>query len=388
MVANVLAFSLGVGMFKVTLALVLWFGFLSFARLQGAAKETTSGELMLIGILALFLFSYWYFYIPYYPSKFGIETHYFKIVLIVSVATVLLPLLAGRSDKGLLELIWYLCLGAFAYAALTVSLTLILKDPPYYGQIVDIRALARGNISYGNTPGIANLLTLMPTVFLAGFLLPNHLKPRWFWSLGPIGLFLSIGFAVAIQQRSFFTIGIFLQPLVVCLLMIVCGRIKAGIIVLMFLSIYPLLLLADSLIGTGFFYRKVDGSMLLDARLLMLESWGRHFLVDPQIRQAVPAQWNYLQHFHNFFSDIHRVSGLWALVAALALVVFGFVRVFWLIVKSPPIGSFLLAVAIPAFLIMMTSVVPEGEKQPMLVFLLVAAVCERYLCNIRKKLLL
>lgn len=374
-----LAFALGLGMFKLTLPLALLNIWLFRARCKDVLRHLSLGNGVLIAHLGVFLLVYRIEYIPYQPQLFSIEAYYFKILLVVCACAVVLP--AFMSDKtDALKLVWYFCFGAFVFAAATVIVTVILKLPPYYGQIVDLRFLARGVIAFGNTPGIANLLTFMPIAFLASLLLPAIQNSRWFLGVSLVATVLSVACALVLQQRSFFVIGLMIEPILAGVLMLSIGRVRAGLVVFSIMLVYPLLLWIDSHLGTGFLYRRIDTGIFLDARIQMFSHWLHLILADPFTRQLVgPAPWDILPHFHNFFADIHRVSGLWALCATVTLTLYIFVRLIWLTIQDRLAGAYLLAIAIPAFLIMVSSVVPEGEKQPFIALLLVAGICERLL---------
>jgi len=105
--------------------------------------------------------------------------------------------------------------------------------------------------------------------------------------------------------------------------------------------------------------------------------WFERVIANPFQRVEVgPAPWDSLQWFHNFFADIHRLSGFWALLAAVILVSYIFIRLLFVIRVDRRLGLFLMAIAIPCFLIMNTSVVPEGERQPFLLLLAIGAISE------------
>jgi apolipoprotein N-acyltransferase len=119
----------------------------------------------------------------------------------------------------------------------------------------------------------------------------------------------------------------------------------------------------------------------------MFQFWLDHLIVNPFQRVEVgPAPWDSLQWFHNFFADIHRLSGFWGLLSAVILVSYIFVRLLYLIKLDRRIGLFLMAVTIPCFFIMNTSVVPEGERQPFLLLLAIGAITEVILGKSRQTL--
>ena len=119
----------------------------------------------------------------------------------------------------------------------------------------------------------------------------------------------------------------------------------------------------------------------------MLSYWFLHLIKDPFTRIEVgPSQWQDLQWFHNFFSDVHRFSGFWSLATALLLFGFIFYRLILLIRTNQTMGLFFTAIAIPIFLIMNTSVVPEGERQPFFLLIFIGVICEKLLAFHKKNL--
>lgn len=57
-----------------------------------------------------------------------------------------------------------------------------------------------------------------------------------------------------------------------------------------------------------------------------------------------------------------------------------------LIRVNQSMGLFLIAIAIPIFLIMNTSVVPEGERQPFFLLIFIGVICEKLLATHKKNL--
>jgi hypothetical protein len=101
--------------------------------------------------------------------------------------------------------------------------------------------------------------------------------------------------------------------------------------------------------------------------------------------QVGPAPWTDMQWFHNFFADVHRLSGFWALLTAIILMTYIFYRIICVIRIEQRVGLFLMAIAIPCFLIMNTSVVPEGERQPFLLMLAIGAISEVLISRAKAK---
>lgn len=150
---------------------------------------------------------------------------------------------------------------------------------------------------------------------------------------------------------------------------------------------FPLLFLIGN--NFGFMNRKIDVGIFFDNRIQMLNSWLEQLVANPFLVPNVgPPSWEAWQHFHNFFADVHRISGVFALVMAVTLIMYIFIRLIYLTYRSKSIGLYLLGIAAPIFLIMVSSVVPEGEKQPFLVFLMIGMICDAHLsCNSKRNVL-
>lgn len=379
-----LTFSMGLGMFKVSLLLLI----AALVAVRGQYRKIFGriklGGWVLIFFSLLFLCTYSIEYVPYRPEKFSIETYYFQMLFVLSFCALALPF-CFQDEKNYPGLIWCLCLGAFSWAIVTILASLLFSSPPYYSRILDLRALARGVIQYGNTPGIASLLTFLPIVFFA-----NLIGPRlWSWSrYWHVSLLIAIATLMAgllIQQRSFFVIALIIQPALVCVLALIQKKLKLGLILLATLISYPLLLVAN--IHFGFLSRKLDGGIFFDARIQMFKSWLEQIASNPFLTTIVgPSPWDTLPHFHNFFADVHRISGFWALCFAIILIGYIFIRLMYLTYFNRQIGCYLLSMAFPILLIMLSSVVPEGEKQPFLALLLIGAIAERCISGMPKPL--
>lgn len=336
-------------------------------------------------VLGAFLWFYWWDYLPYKPQMYPFETHYFKMILAWSLMAFLLPL-SSRSARSLIYLVWFTALGAFAYAFATVVATVLLLPPPHYSQVVEIRNLFRGVLTIGNSPGISNLLCLIPITFSAGMLLDKDNRPMGLAWIGVLFSIAALWGAIELQQRTFFLVVLAVQPVIIGLLLMVLKRYREGSLVFLICLAYPLLLLLESFSGLQLLPRKLDANLLADARIEMLQFWVMHVWADPWVRVAVgPAPWDSVYWFHNFFADVHRLSGLKAVLAACAFFGLLFIRTSCLLWRRPAWGAFLLAVALPIFMIMNTSVVPEGERQPFLLLIMLYTICECLLWQARHK---
>ena len=334
------------------------------------------GFLLLLALLGVFFACYRGFYTPYHPQLLILPWAFFEVLASLSLLA-LLWITLFKQDTDLICFIWLFCLGALLFCLATVGFTMLLKPPPLYAAVIDIRYLPFGVKKWINTPGISNLLSLFPMVFLAGILLKPWQRPKRFWTLGLVGFALSLVAAIVIGQRSYFVVSLVIGPVIVAISLLLLRSWKVFLVICALLLSYPLLRWLDQVMGAMLFYRPLNQSLLTDARFQMFRYWLERVTVNPWQRIEVgPAPWNDLQWFHNFFADIHRLSGFWALLAAIALMVFIFFRLLCVIRRDGRLGLFLMAIAIPCFLIMNTSVVPEAERQPFLLMLAIGAISE------------
>lgn len=379
---SLIPISLGFGVYPLLIpALILallgffWIGSQSFViNFQKTVVEP--GYLVFLSLLGLFFACYRGFYLPYHPEILVMPWSYFQVLFGLCIVTVLWIVILDK-DTDLIGFIWSFCLGSLLFCITTVSFTMWLQKPPFYGSVIDIRYLFFGIQKYINTPGIANLLCLFPMAFLAGLLLKTEQRPRWFWMLGSLGFALSLIAAIALKQRSYFVVVFFITPVVVAFFFSLLRSWRAFIIIFSLLISYRVLVWLDLAMGMNFLSRPLDQSLFSDARFHMFKYWLGHFTLDPFNRAEVgPTPYDNLLWFHNFFADIHRLSGFWALLIAVILVTYIFIRLLFVIRIDRRVGLFLMAIAIPCFLIMNTSVVPEGERQPFLLLLAIGAISE------------
>lgn len=378
-----LAFVMGTGFLKLEVGLLVlaWAVFWKPYVKQGVVQLKNPWLWIGFALLGVFLWCYWFNYVPYKPQVYSLEAHYFKIVFAWTLLACLLPLLAN-STRALVSVLWFVALGAFVFAIVTIGASMWLLPPPWYGSLVDLRGLVRGTLTVINSPGISNLLCFAPLVYGAALLLDRNDRPRGLGWLGPIVYVCAVLAAVQIQQRSPFVVLLILEPLMIGGMMILLGRYRTGLALLGTLMVYPLALYWDKIAGLGLLKRKADAGLLTDARFQMVDYWITQLLKTPWARIEVgPPPYDGLLWFHNFFADVHRLSGLLALVSVAVFFLFVFARLGALMRVQRQWGAFLLVVALPTFLIINTSVVPEGEKQPFLMLVLVYSVCECLISN-------
>ncbi len=341
---------------------------------------------MLLSLTGVFLLCYWGLHTPYHPNILKMSWAYYPALTTLCAITILSITFLSK-DSELITFIWLFCIGSLIFCLLTVGITLLIENRglKLYGNVTDIRHLLTGNKKSINTPGIANLLCLFPATFLAGLILKPSQRPRGFWLTGIAGSLSSLAAALVIGQRSYFAITLIISPLSVAFFLLILRQWRPCFSIILVLVTYPTLLKLDALLGIAYLNRRpVDLNIVKDARFEMFQFWADHLIANPLQRIEVgPPPWDSLQWFHNFFADIHRLSGFWALLTAVILVAYIFYRVLCVISKERRIGLFLMAVAIPNFLIMNTSVVPEGERQPFLLLLAIGAISEVILANIK-----
>ena len=345
------------------------------------------GYLILLLSTELFLIAYLGLHIPYHPNILRMPWAYFPMLLVLCTTT-LVWIACLEKELDLIGVIFYICLGALVYCLATIGTSMMIEHRMlgFYGGVSDIRYLPFGIKKSLNTPGIANLLSLFPAAFLAGILLKSNQRPKGFWILGATGLTLSLVGAVAIGQRSYFVLVFAIMPLIVGFFLLLLGRWRSSIVVFFCMASYPILLSVDQLLGAGFLGRVINHDLLSDARFVMFRFWIDRLIENPFVRPEVgPAPWDTLQWFHNFFADVHRLSGFWALLAAVILVSYIFFRVLCVIKREKRLGLFLMSIAICCFLIMNTSVVPEGERQPFLLLLAIGVISEVTLARLAKE---
>ena len=344
------------------------------------------GYLAFLLCLGLFLAAYRWLYIPYHPEILKMPWAYFRVLFALSIFSVLWVGFFAKTTEHIV-FIWCFCLGALLLGLGTVGTALALQSPPYYGNVIDIRYLPFGMVKFINTPGMSNLLCLFPVAFLAGIILEPSQRPRWFWVIGILGFALSVGAALVLGQRSYFILALIIEPMIVALFLLLLKSWRLFITICSLLITYPILKWADQAAGTAFLYRPLDQNIFHDARFQMLQFWLEHFFANPfQKLEVGPAQWADLQWFHNFFADVHRLSGFWAVLAAAILMAFIFYRIICVVKLDRRFGLFLMAIYTSCFLIMNTSVVPEGERQPFLLLLAIGAIAEVTISREKRRL--
>lgn len=129
--------------------------------------------------------------------------------------------------------------------------------------------------------------------------------------------------------------------------------------------------------------RPITFEILFDERFTWyLKAFVQQIFSAPLEHSSVPAQFGH-PWFHNFFADVHRSSGFYALLVSFLLAGWVFVRAFQLqLLERKQISNSVILLIV--FLIMNTSVTPEGEYQPFLLFLLLGGLVEARLRELRR----
>ena len=126
--------------------------------------------------------------------------------------------------------------------------------------------------------------------------------------------------------------------------------------------------------------RPINFEILRDARFTMyLSSFIEQVVRDPfqhaHVDRVLVAEGKLYIWFHNFFADAHRLSGFWCLLSATGMILYIGVRIVMAAIVSDE-GKVLLMLFIVTSLILCTSVVPEGEFQPILLVLILGGCAE------------
>lgn len=384
-----LPLTLGLGIYPLLLPIIVTtIPFFLLLKNRALSKKllalmTMRSSALLAALVWIFFLTYWSFYIPYHPHALIMPWGYFPVLLALTMLTWAL-IECIQTKKMFINFVWYFCLGSLIFCLITIGATSFISDPPVFVKLIDIRYLIFGLKKYINTPGVSNLLSLLPVAFLASFILEEKQRPKWFWFLGAVGFAISLAGAIAIGQRSYFVITFVIEPAIVGAFLLLLKAWRLSLAMLFTLCGLPVLWLLDQLLGTAFLHKFKTNDITQDGRFQMFKFWLEKLIENPFYRTEVgPAAQSDLLWFHNFFADIHRLSGFWALLAAAALVVYIFSRVFCIIKVDRRFGLYLMAIAIPCFLIMNTSVVPEAERQPFLLLLAIGIIADITLTQIR-----
>ena len=247
-----------------------------------------------------------------------------------------------------------------------------------YGHIYN--ALDRVDI---NSAGMMSLLIVLPCFLSALFIIHNDRKNLIKISVFFTFLLASI-LAYCFESRSVFIILYLLIPIQLICLGIAYSRWKIPkftIFRCMGLSLVIVIVIA----ALEHLKRPIGTNIVHDGRIKMLSSFIHQLLINPFNHALVPKEIQFettTHYFHNFFADAHRLSGFWGFLSAVILVAFIGYRTLTAAQVSD-FGKVMLLLFIPTFLILNTSVVPEGEFQPILLILLIGGCSESILRSLK-----
>jgi hypothetical protein len=323
---------------------------------------------------ALFAGFIYVFFLEHNPNPSPPE-YWWLNFLKMSVFSVLLGLICTTWESAV-WILGALLLGSFSVAASFSVATCFIPGHDFGGEVYNWM------VGQGvNRAGVLNLLIYFP-FYLAACLLYLFPKKTWIYVLLAISLFLSMGSCILHEARTpIILIGI-LGPIV--LLFIACFGEKSYVLNkivtigwwrlgLFFIGGLGGLYIINTI---AFPERPIGFAMLADARFTLFhKAFIQQLIHDPFHYAVVPEICAY-PWFHNFFADVHRSSGLWAFLLSLTLSAWIVTRTIQLALINK-IGQVLLSVLVPIFLVMNTSVVPEGEMQPFLIFIMLGTIAER-----------
>jgi hypothetical protein len=232
-----------------------------------------------------------------------------------------------------------------------------------------------------NRAGALNLLIPLPVFLIAWAALAKRRK-HLLLGVGVGATLAGVALCLVHESRSPILVLLVLSPIIAMLLYTWdCGlTLKTPQRQIGWQKIILVVLVIVVILGVGnatiFSERPMDFSLIKDARFTQFHrAFFQQLIVNPFQPAVVPEPIQY-PWFHNFFADVHRSSGLYAFIASILLAT-------WIIVRTlqwshqDVTGKIMLATILPVFLIMNTSVVPEGEMQFFLLFVFLGALSER-----------
>lgn len=230
-----------------------------------------------------------------------------------------------------------------------------------------------------NRAGVMNYLILFP-IFWAAYVVFQSKKTTWWeWSILVLSYTIILVLGVMHQSRTIIIALLFAVPLLIV-------AVEMSTNFHRFLSIGQKIgwwrigfFIAGIGIALAFLTsqleRPITLDLFLDARFtLYLKSFFEQLFTNP-LQNAVVAKECAHPWFHCFFADAHRSSGFGAFLLSIFLTGFIFIRAI-IFAKNSTTGRILLCLLLPILLILSTSVVPEGEYQPLLLLLLLGGAIE------------
>lgn len=280
--------------------------------------------------------------------------------------------LSFRHARAMAAGIGGFCAGSFSVALLFSAHTILTTGNTVHGAI--------NNPLDGvviNSSGIMSLTVFLPAFASALAFYKPLLTSRAYWAVVVVIYTAASCIGYAFNSRSVFLFlyfGLFIQAIVLVTLNKPRTR-RSLLMVFMGMAIFL------SLIFVVFFNlrRPISAQIFADPRFAMVQSFVIQLIADPLAHARVPAEiqvWCGGGHFfHNFFADAHRLSGFLSFLFAALLAAMVCVRTAWATRLGAP-GRILFFTLLPTVLVLNTSVIPEGEFQPIALLLMIGGAAE------------
>lgn len=359
------------------LGVVLVFSMMLIGAYNKEIKKPSLGMLVGLFLLGFYLFSSIAWNKPSMDrngivclNNMGWWMDYSKMCMVSFIAGVFC---LAQNQRG--ALLFAFSGGAFLLPIAFTVYSIYLDGETKYGPIHNVLT---GQII--NSCGVMSLVVFLPVFYAAG-IFNKIIKPNQ-KNLIILLLIYSIASVIGYlyNSRSVFIV-IYILVTLMALFFYLQDRWRkiSGLKIAYLVSALVLLILVLQRLE-----RPVGLDVLKDVRFDAYFSFLQQFLSSPFAYAKVPLSFEQVasNHFHNFFADAHRLSGFWSFLSAVLLVGFIGIRVLQAAIKAPE-GRMLLMVFIPVFLILSTSVVPEGEFQPILLILLLGGCAESILKETR-----
>jgi len=258
------------------------------------------------------------------------------------------------------------CAGAFSVALLFSINTIVTTGNSVYGAI--------NNPLDGvviNSAGIMSLAIFLPAFISSLAFYRPLLSHHGFWAIVMLVYAAGSSIGYAFNSRSVF-LFLYGGLLVQALALVALNRPKNWRSLLV---VFAGLTVFLALIFFMFFHlrRPISDQLFTDPRFAMAQAFVLQLWDTPLTHARVPVEIQLrgggTHFFHNFFADAHRLSGFFSFLFAVLLAVWAGVLTLWSAFLHPT-GRVLLFTLFPTALILNSSVVPEGEFQPLILLLL------------------
>jgi hypothetical protein len=341
-----------------------------------------AGAMLAPGGLMLFILALFYFYTTAVYSVPTIDakniSHPISLMWWIQYGKMGLSALvigvSAHNNKQTFAAILGFCICCFFIAVGFISFTIITTGEAVYGKMSNpLTGLSM------SSPGMMSLIVFLPSL-MAGIVLSSEKNLR---IITLPALVLTYFFA---SLAGYF----YASRSVFIILLVVIPSLALGIYLLKtkLQEINKIVLSLALFLGGGFIMlalhflrRPVEGNIVHDLRIQMMASFFSQVSQAPFAHPTVPLAMQAattVHYFHNFFADAYRLSGPFCFLAALLLVVTIGARVFMLSLTQRS-GVMMIVLFFVTLSILLSSVVPEGEFQPLLLLLLIGGTTETLL---------